>query len=304
MGFALGPIAEEAGYRLAAYDTIGSTSTEALARARAGDPGKLWVVSREQTAGHGRRGRAWSTPPGNLAASLLLNLPSSQSSFAATLGFVAGLALSDAIRGTTLSQGERVTPKATGEGLEADEGSPRYLSARSGPSRAPSFFGSKGRSEGRLRLKWPNDILLDGAKVAGILLQAVSGTGGAASVVIGIGVNVAHAPTNLPYPVTSLAAAGIEITAEQLFSALSDAWVERELLWDTGRGFLGIRSLWLERAAGLGAPIAVQLGSEVCRGTFETIDGDGRLILRIADGRTREIAAGEVYFGAAATAVA
>ena len=76
MAFALGPSATAAGYRLAAYETIGSTSTEALERARQGDAGRLWIVARAQTAGHGRRGRPWATPSGNLAASLLL--PSEQ----------------------------------------------------------------------------------------------------------------------------------------------------------------------------------------------------------------------------------
>jgi BirA family biotin operon repressor/biotin-[acetyl-CoA-carboxylase] ligase len=260
MGFALGPIAEQAGYRLAAYDTIGSTSTEALARARLGDPGRLWVVARVQTAGHGRRGRAWSTPAGNLAASLLLNLPSSHGGSAATLGFVAGLALADAIGRTTVSGG--------------------------------------------LQLKWPNDILLNGDKVAGILLQAVSAARGAANVVIGIGVNVAHAPAGLPYPATSLAACGTGVTAEQLFSALSDSWVERQQIWDGGHGFAMIREDWLNQAAGLGGPLAVIVGGETLRGVFETIGEDGRLILRTADGRARHVTAGEVHFGEAATAVA
>src|SRR5689334_19763843 len=97
MAFALGPKARAAGYRLAAYDAIGSTSTEAFAWATLGDAGKLWVVAREQTAGHGRRGRAWQTPAGNLAASLLIVRPA-QSAASATLGFCAGLALETAIR--------------------------------------------------------------------------------------------------------------------------------------------------------------------------------------------------------------
>jgi BirA family biotin operon repressor/biotin-[acetyl-CoA-carboxylase] ligase len=92
MAFALGPKAIAGGYRLLAYGTIGSTSSEALERARAGDPGRLWVAALAQTAGHGRRGRPWETRRGNLAASLLLRLPGPASQ-AATLGFTAGLAL-------------------------------------------------------------------------------------------------------------------------------------------------------------------------------------------------------------------
>jgi BirA family biotin operon repressor/biotin-[acetyl-CoA-carboxylase] ligase len=299
MGFALGPAAIASGYRLAAYDTIGSTSTEAVDRARAGDPGRLWVVAREQTAGHGRRGRPWQTARGNLAASLLLRLPEPRMP-AATLGFVAGLALEQAIRAcATFSRRERVSPpgsglrSARGQAAVTGEGLPPHLPA----SRPPSPSGR--RWDARLRLKWPNDVLVDGAKAAGILLQAVAGPGGD-GVVIGIGVNVRHAPEDVPYPATSLAACGARTTAEELFTALSENWVEQEALWDGGRGFPVVRRRWLDHAAGLGAPIAVRFGEEVFRGTFETIDEDGRLVVRAPDGATRCIAAGDVHFGAAA----
>jgi len=270
MAFALGQRAIGGGYRLAAYDKIGSTSTEALERARAGDPGRLWVVAKEQTAGHGRRGRFWATPAGNLAASLLLKLHASKA-HSATLGFAAGLALDNAIRSCAPSAALRVALD------DAASGS-------------------------RLRLKWPNDVLVDGAKVAGILLQATTAPGSATSVVIGIGVNVLSAPPGLTHPATSIAAFGAKVTPEQLFEALAESWVEQEGTWDEGRGFAIIRRRWLERAAGLGAPIAVQLGEEVYRGAFETIDEEGRLVIRAPDGSARRIAAGEVHFGAAATA--
>jgi BirA family biotin operon repressor/biotin-[acetyl-CoA-carboxylase] ligase len=272
MAFALGPKATAGGYRLAAYDTIGSTSTEAMACARAGDPGGVWIVSKEQTAGHGRRGRPWETASGNLAASLLLVLPVEQAR-SATLGFAAGLALDQAIRAAA-------------------------------PDVAPLRLALDGVTgpEIRLRLKWPNDVLVDGAKVAGILLEAVAMPGGRTCVVIGIGVNVLHAPDSVPYPATSLAACGAEVTAEQLFEALAEAWVAQAELWDGGRGFPAVRRHWLQRAAGLGAPIAVRLGEAVVRGTFETIDEEGMLVVRTPEGAMRKIAAGEVHFGAAATA--
>ena len=271
MGFALGPEAIAGGYRLAGYDMIGSTSTEAMERAKTGDPGRLWVVAKEQTAGHGRRGRSWATPAGNLAASLLLKLHASKA-HSATLGFAAGLALDNAIRSCAPSVALRVA------------------------------LDDAAAAGSRLRLKWPNDVLVDGAKVAGILLQATTSPGGVTSVVIGIGVNLLSAPTGLAYPATSMAACGADVTPEQLFEALSDFWIEQEGTWDEGRGFAIIRRRWLERAAGLGAPIAVQIGEEVCRGTFETIDEEGRLVVRTSDGSAHRIAAGDVHFGAAATA--
>src|SRR5687768_16609961 len=152
MAFVLGPAATAGSYRLVSYDTIGSTSTEAMARARAGDPGRLWVASKAQTAGHGRRGRPWQTSTGNLAASLLLALPVGQAR-SATLGFAAGLALDQAIRAAAPGVAVRLA-----------------LDGLDGP-------------QTRLRLKWPNDVLVDGAKVAGILLEAVSLPGDLTAVV-------------------------------------------------------------------------------------------------------------------------
>jgi BirA family biotin operon repressor/biotin-[acetyl-CoA-carboxylase] ligase len=271
MAFTLGPRALAGGYRLAAYERIGSTSGEALSRARDGDPGRLWVVAREQTAGHGRRGRPWQTPAGNLAASLLLSIPAGMPN-TATLGFAAGLALANAI--------ELCAP-----GIALCHA----LDDAAGP-------------QSRLRLKWPNDVLLDGSKIAGILLEAVTGPADRGALVIGIGMNVKHAPDGVPYPATSLAACGMAVTVEELFTALSDAWVEQEAVWDGGRGFPVIRRRWLDHAAGIGGPIAVSIGADVFRGAFETIDDEGRLVVRTAEGSARAIAAGDVHFGVAATA--
>jgi BirA family biotin operon repressor/biotin-[acetyl-CoA-carboxylase] ligase len=270
MAFELGPKARVAGYRLVEYETIGSTNTEALAWAALGDPGMLWVVSEEQSAGHGRRGSRWQTPRGNLAASLLI-LRSRESSPPASMGFVAGLALDQAVR--TVAPDLALTTVLDGMAAGCD----------------------------RVTLKWPNDVLFDGAKVAGILLEAATLADGRQSVVVGIGVNVRHAPSGISYPVTSLAACGAAVDAQTLFTALSESWVEQFGLWNDGNGFAAVRSRWLERAAGLGRPIAVKVGAEVYRGTFETIDGEGRMIVRAGDGSSHAITAGEVHFGAVAT---
>jgi BirA family biotin operon repressor/biotin-[acetyl-CoA-carboxylase] ligase len=149
-----------------------------------------------------------------------------------------------------------------------------------------------------LRLKWPNDVLLEGAKVAGILLEATNVASGS-GVAIGFGVNVLTHPQDLHYRATSLAACGFEVTVAGLFRALSEAWVVEQSRWDMGRGFADVRERWLRRAAGLGAPISVDTGAGLCDGTFETIDGDGRLIVRRADGEEFRVSAGEVHFGGA-----
>ena len=96
MAFRLAPTLCAEGYRLEAHDSIGSTNTVALDHARAGDPGKLWVVSSEQESGRGRRGRAWVTPRRQSGRDLCSSSPA-VTRLAATLGFVAGLALADAL---------------------------------------------------------------------------------------------------------------------------------------------------------------------------------------------------------------
>jgi BirA family transcriptional regulator, biotin operon repressor / biotin---[acetyl-CoA-carboxylase] ligase len=273
MDFALGPKARAAGYRLEAFETIGSTNAEATSRARDGDAGRLWIVSRHQSAGRGRRGRDWGTPTGNLAASLLFVVDCSPS-LAATLGFVAGLALDEALR--------RVAPElSVAIALDGVDNGNRT-----------------GRD--RLRLKWPNDVLLDGGKLAGILLEAEPTVAGKLAVIVGIGVNVVAAPSNLPYRATALAELGIRADAAGLFEALSDAWISVERLWDEGRGFSDIRALWLERAAGIGEEVALRIGSEVLRGVFETIDDEGRLVICDAGGGRRTISAGDIHLGAVA----
>src|SRR6187402_3835564 len=97
MAFKLGPRAISAGYRLAAFDSVGSTNAEAMARVREGEYGPTWFVTSEQTAGRGRRHRPWVAPRGNLASSILEVIDVSPA-VAATLGFAAGLALEAALR--------------------------------------------------------------------------------------------------------------------------------------------------------------------------------------------------------------
>ncbi len=273
MAFSLGPRSSAAGHRLASYDEIGSTNAEAMARGRSGDPGGLWVAARNQTSGRGRRGRPWATPSGNLAASYL-TVTEVSPAMAATLGFVAGLALDDALSVTVPGLTSRMA-----------------LDAAQGEGRA------------RLALKWPNDVLADGAKLAGILLEAEPLDAARVAVVVGIGVNVVSAPAGTPYPATSLDALGASVTAEVLFEALSDAWAAFAARWDEGRGLPDIRRLWLARAAGIGQPVAVRVDGRVIRGTFETIDDGGRLVVRTEAGHTETIAAGEVHFGTVATAM-
>ncbi len=267
MTFLLGPRASSAGYQLAAFDQIGSTNAEAMARAREGERGPIWFVTSEQTAGRGRRHRPWIAPRGNLASSILEVIDVSPA-VAATLGFAAGLALEAALRKVSVEASLR----------------------------------SAGSDDMKFSLKWPNDVLAGRQKLAGILLEAEAVPGDRLAVVVGIGTNVVAAPERTPTPATSLAALGVHIGAEELFATLSDSWTEFRGIWDNGRGFGEIRHLWLERAAGLGEPVAIQAGGSAVEGTFDTIDDTGCLMVRTADGKRVPISAGDVYFGSAASA--
>jgi len=267
MAFTLGPRASSAGYRLAAFDHIGSTNAEALAQARAGERGPMWFVTSEQTAGRGRRHRPWIAPRGNLACSILEVIDASPA-VAATLGFAAGLALEAALQKASMEASLR----------------------------------SAGSDEMKFSLKWPNDVLAGQKKLAGILLEAEVVPGDRLAVVVGIGTNVVAAPEGTPTPATSLRAIGVDVGAKELFSTLSDSWTEFHALWDQGRGFGEIRRLWLERAAGLGQPVAVHTGGATVAGTFDTIDDAGCMIVRTFSGDLIPISAGDVYFASAASA--
>jgi BirA family biotin operon repressor/biotin-[acetyl-CoA-carboxylase] ligase len=141
----------------------------------------------------------------------------------------------------------------------------------------------------RLVLKWPNDLLIDRNKFAGILVE-----GEGTAVAIGIGVNCVHHPDGTEYPATDLAAAGLRATPESLFAPLSAAMVARLAQWNRGAGFAAIRNDWLARAAGLGKPIRVKTADGELAGQFDGIDASGRLVLRSADGTMQSIAAGDV----------
>lgn len=266
MTFSLGPKVISAGYRLVAFDQAGSTNSEAMAHARRGERGSTWFVTTLQTAGRGRRQRAWVAPRGNLASSVLEVIDVTPA-VAATMGFAFGLAHEAAL--------QRVSVEANLRLAGSDQ--LQYL------------------------LKWPNDVLVRGRKLCGLLVEAEAMTDGGLAVVAGIGTNIVAAPEGTPTPAVSLAALGVHISAEELFAAQSDAWVELFGIWDNGRGFPDIRKLWLERAYGVGGPVAIQIGTTTLEGTFETIDDAGCLIVRTADGRRMPVTAGEVFFGNAAS---
>lgn len=162
-----------------------------------------------------------------------------------------------------------------------------------------AFIAATGRTE-PFALKWPNDVLLNGGKVAGILLESAGAGGTLSHFCIGIGVNLVTAPNrsdvdkNAVTPVDLLSETGALVTPEEFLDLLAPAYAEWETLFST-YGFTSIRGAWLNRAAKVGEVITARTGKESHVGTFETIDDTGALILKTASGR-RVITAAEVFF--------
>ena len=238
-------------FRVQHHTLLDSTNDEAKRLADQGCAHGTVVWADEQTAGHGRLGRPWHSPPGNLLVSVVLR-PSVLAPRVAELGFVAAVAVAACVA----------------QHLPPDAG---------------------------VGLKWPNDVQVDGAKIAGILPEARSAGAVLDWVVLGIGLNLAHAPAGMPYPVTSLAAHGATVTPEQglqTFLAHLEQWLRR---WET-EGFDPVRAAWLAHARGLGGAVTVQVGDRQQHGVFHGLDADGAMLLATADG-LRRITAGEVAFG-------
>ena len=248
-----------------ALEETASTNAHALELLRGGGaPHHLTLVwARRQTKGRGRGGRVWQSPEGNVFFSMILR-PQADWGDLSQLPLVTAVATHAAIR-------------------------PHVPAVRA------------------LTLKWPNDVLLDGAKVSGTLIEShrlIRSTDvdrwSAEALVVGIGVNVAHYPTEgLIYPATSLRQAGSAVERDQVIRDLARALTEALELWRQ-RGFAPIRAAYLESAHGLGESITVRTSldlDESISGVFEGINEDGALLLRLADGTVRHLVVGDVFFG-------
>ena len=232
------------------YASIDSTMAEA-ARLRPDLTRPTWILALEQTAGRGRRGRAWRQPSGNFSATLLFKPPGSVEA-RAQRSFSAALALREALVAAT------------------------------------------GR-EAAFALKWPNDVLLNGGKVAGILLESIGD-----HLAIGIGVNLVAAPApdtlepGAVAPVSLRAETGMTVTPEALLDLIAPAFARLETQFAT-YGFGPVRTAWLDHAARLGEVITARTAKTETVGTFQTVDEHGALVLKAADG-VHHIPAADVYF--------
>lgn len=145
-----------------------------------------------------------------------------------------------------------------------------------------------------VRCKWPNDVLVDGAKVCGILLETAPDGGGGLVVIVGIGINVVSKPSDTPYPAVALAEVVPWARSDAVFDALRHALANRVELWER-EGFAKVRELWLERVDGVGGPIVARLADGEVHGTFTGLDESGALLLTDAEGKLHRITAGDVF---------
>jgi BirA family biotin operon repressor/biotin-[acetyl-CoA-carboxylase] ligase len=146
-----------------------------------------------------------------------------------------------------------------------------------------------------LRYKWPNDILLDGAKLCGILLESASVGQVPDWMVIGVGLNIASCPENTPYPATALAAMGVSPAPLALLGEFLQSFDDWLACWK-GQGFAPLRTAWLARAAGLDKPVTVRLEGQELAGVMRGLDESGALLLDAGDGTRHLVSAGDVFF--------
>lgn len=231
-----------AGWTVVPLGTVASTMDEARRLEGEGASDRTAVRADAQTGGHGRLGRSWASPPGNVYTTVILR-PPIPTSRAAEASLVAAVAVADAV----------------------------------------SCFAEP------VGLKWPNDVLLDGGKVAGVLLEAVATGPSLSAVLVGIGINVASRPELPDRPTARIATADADTVFAALVEALGrryDHWIEE--------GLDGVRRAWLDRGPALDTPITVGQGEQRLTGRFAGLEADGTLRLRLLDGTQHRIVSGEI----------
>ena len=144
-------------------------------------------------------------------------------------------------------------------------------------------------------LKWPNDLLYDGMKLGGVLLESKPGPGVGPAVAMGFGLNLSAHPGATNYPATDLARHGISAAPAHALECLAAGCEEWLGAWNNGAGFSHIRDAWMARSLPLNAPLQVRLTDASSRGTFGGLDEDGALILILDDGTKKRITTGDVF---------
>jgi BirA family transcriptional regulator, biotin operon repressor / biotin---[acetyl-CoA-carboxylase] ligase len=254
------------------YPTIDSTNLEAHRLFAEGERGPLFLVADEQTAGKGRLDRSWVSVKGNCYSTLILPLNrhsgESRSLSETELQKIPAFAGMTTIGLESTPQIGFVVALAVAEVVR-------------GIANTKSF------------LKWPNDVLVNGAKIAGILCEILSTN--PLTIGIGCGINVAHAPTGLAYLTTCLAAEGATTTRDQVFQSYVSALTYWLQMWNQGQNFAAIRSAWMQSAIGIGETITMRNADQHLTGAFEGLTEQGAVILKPPHGPPFIVYAGDMH---------
>jgi BirA family transcriptional regulator, biotin operon repressor / biotin---[acetyl-CoA-carboxylase] ligase len=168
------------------------------------------------------------------------------------------------------------------------------LSLVTGVAVYDAIYAIAGGTIAGLRLKWPNDVLIGSAKAVGILAESTVGQGGELLAVVGVGINLAHAPADAGRGTTCLAEHGISADPATALAQLDRAMWHWLGTWDRGHGFAAIRGAWLDRAGSIGEMLAINAAEGRIEGRFAGLDADGSLLLTDAGGSQRRFLFGDV----------
>jgi BirA family biotin operon repressor/biotin-[acetyl-CoA-carboxylase] ligase len=247
-------------YNLIIFDEIDSTNDEAKRLATSGVDGEFIVWAKSQDKGKGRYGKKWISPEGNLYISLLLR-PDYDLVISSQLSFVVAVAI--------------------GEALNSSINSTSY-----------------NMSEINITYKWPNDILFNGKKLCGILLESSIKSNSSVLdwLIVGVGLNISSFPNDLPYEATSLHNESLsDIKLNNFVDIFMKSFCYYYDIW-LNDGFDIIRKKWTARAMGLEEAMTVSSGKDRISGIFEGITNDGSLKLTLCGGQSCYVSAGEIFY--------
>lgn len=245
-------------YNLLIFDRVGSTNLEAAKIAKNNATGNFVVWAKEQLAGKGTRNRSWASEPGNLYMSILLQNDKTNLASAAQLSFLSSLAVYEGIK-NLLKENE----------IEAN-----------------------------IKLKWPNDILVNDKKIAGILLESTSSitSNNASHLIIGIGVNINSKPELVGKEAIALNDLGLtNLDDGVLLDRIMGSFIKLLENWQN-EGFLNIRKSWLNKAYRINEIVTIISGKQRITGNFKDIDFNGNIRIKLASGQICCISAGDIYF--------
>lgn len=250
------------------YEELASTNSTALEKASLGQivDGEI-IMANTQNSGRGRMDRGWSSPKGNLYFSLVLQ-PKALAAHMAQISFVAIVALRQAVEGLVVDD----------IGLE---------------KKSVSKLNALNSSNLNIQNKWPNDLLINKKKVAGILLESKNNQQNCEFIVLGIGVNIVSNPDNTIFPAANLLEFGLKISPEDLLKKFLENFENLYQNWQNF-GFENIRKAWLSKAYNLQEKITISEDNKKIEGIFEDMDKDGALILLTELG-IKKVFAGDVF---------